>query len=271
MKRFIGTCVTTMVVLSSGLSAEFTFDKAPKEMSAYYSSKLQPLATVQSKLKKNGFKILVTTKVVGNQNVITITNRELQATNSYLATLNVLVNSSANEIRVQNPSYFGSAYLQDKYTYGQFKSTLNALEKALGTMNEVQEKSDFADLPDYNFMFGMPHFSDAITITTGDEVYKKLDNPNVAKHIAYKLSLPNGNILVGHKLEKETNSFLKTIGQQKNAQLLPYQALVFANQVQILNPKYYLALSLPLLSMGEFMKISSTPDLIQKDIKNVYK
>jgi len=271
MKRFIGTCVATVVVLSSSLSAEFKFDKAPKEMSAYYSSKLQPLATVQSKLKKNGFKILVTTKVVGNQNVITITNAELQATNSYLATLNVLVNSSANEIRVQNPSYFGSAYLQDKYTYGQFKSTLNALEKALGTMKGVKEKSNFKDLADYNFMFGMPHFSDAITVAEGDKIYKKLDNAKVAKNIAYRLSLPNGNILVGHKLGAETNGFLKKIGQQKNAQLLPYQALVFGNQVQILNPKYYLALSLPLLSMGDFMKISSTPDMIEKDIKNVYK
>jgi hypothetical protein len=271
MKKLISTCVTTMLVLSSTLSAEFTFDKAPKEMSAYYTSKIQTLAEVQSKLKKNGFEILVTTEVIKDKNVITITNAELQATNSYLATINVLVNSEANEVRVQNPSYFGAAYLQDKYTYGQFKATLDALEKTLGTMSEVKEKSDFSDLPDYNFMFGMPHFDDAITVKTADEVYKKLDNPKMEKYIAYKLSLPNGNILVGHKLRKKTNKFLKTINQQQNAQLLPYKALVFANQVQILDPKYYLALSLPLLSMGEFMKIASIPDLIKKDIERVYK
>ncbi|NEW60366.1 hypothetical protein GSY74_03650 [Sulfurovum sp. bin170] len=41
--------------------------------------------------------------------------------------------------------------------------------------------------------------------------------------------------------------------------------------VTVLDPKYYLALSLPLLSMTEFMKIATAPDQIVKDIKRAYK
>ena len=39
----------------------------------------------------------------------------------------------------------------------------------------------------------------------------------------------------------------------------------------MLDPKYYLAVSLPLLTMGEFMKIASAPGEIEKDIKRTYK
>jgi hypothetical protein len=39
----------------------------------------------------------------------------------------------------------------------------------------------------------------------------------------------------------------------------------------MLAPKYYLALSLPLLSMTDFMKIASAPDAIVEDIKEAYK
>ena len=38
-----------------------------------------------------------------------------------------------------------------------------------------------------------------------------------------------------------------------------------------MNPKYYLALSLPNLSMGTFMKISDIPGKIEEDIKADYK
>jgi hypothetical protein len=39
----------------------------------------------------------------------------------------------------------------------------------------------------------------------------------------------------------------------------------------MLAPKYYLALSLPRLSMTDFMKIASAPEEIIKDIKQAYK
>ena len=80
---------------------------APEKLSTYYAAKAQDAKSVGSKLKANGFSVLATTSPIKGSTVITITNKELKATNSWLATLNVLVN--AKEVRVQNPSYFGAA------------------------------------------------------------------------------------------------------------------------------------------------------------------
>lgn len=267
----ITTCMAAAVVLTSNAVAEFNFDKAPEKLTTYYASALQPLDAVKSKLQANGFEILASTEILPGETVITITNSELKATNSYMATLHLLVNTLNNEIRVQNPSYLGAAYLQDKYKYGQFKATLNALEASLGTMNDVPEKYTFKDLAGYRFMFGMPYLEDTIEITQGANLTEKLSGSNAEKYVAYSLKLPNGATLVGHQLNKRTNKFLKKIQQEHNAQLLPYEAMIQDGKVTILDPKYYLALSLPLLSMTEFMKIATAPDQIEKDIKKAYK
>ena len=271
IKKMLTTCMTATVVLTSSAVAEFNFDKTPKKLSTYYASALQPLDTVKSKLIANGFEILATTEILKDETVITITNNELQATNSYMATLHVLVNTVKNEIRVQNPSYLGAAYLQDQYKYGQFKATLTALEASLGEMNTVIEQYAFKALAKYQFMFGMPYLADTIEVAKGENLLEKLTAPKADKYIAYSLKLPNGATLVGHKLHKRTNKFLKKIEQEHNAQLLPYEAMIKEDKVSILDPKYYLALSLPLLSMTEFMKIATAPDQIEKDIKKAYR
>lgn len=120
-------------------------------------------------------------------------------------------------------------------------------------------------------MFGMPYVEDTIEVAQGDDLVSKLSGPKAEKYIAYSVQLPNGATLVGHILNKRTNKFLKKIGQESNAQLLPYEAMIKDGKVTILDPKYYLALSLPLLSMTEFMKIATAPDQIEKDIKKAYK
>lgn len=252
MKKTI-SALTAMTLLSTLAMAE--------DVSTYLISASASISDVKSKLKSNGFDILATTN-----NVVTITNPELQASNTYVATLQVYVNSS--DVRVQNPAYFGAAYLEDSYKKGQFKNTIDALTQALGNMKGSEEKLDSSDISEYHFMMGMPYFKDTVTAAEGENIYKKVAGNS---NIAYSLSLPNGTLLVGHKLSSATNSFLKTLGQTANAQILPYEALVYSNKVLMMNPKYYLALSLPQLSMGEFMKISSVPGKIEDDIKKIYK
>jgi len=252
MKKVINT-LASVALLSTLVSAE--------DISTYLVSKPASLSDVQSKLQSNGFKVLATTN-----DVITITNPELQATNSYVATLQVHVGSSG--VRVQNPAYFGAAYLQSNYKKGQFKGTVDALTKALGSMSGSTEKLDSSDLEGYHFMMGMPYFEDAVTVVTGADFSKKIAG---GANVAYTLTLPNGALLVGHKLGGATRGFLDTLGQQGNAQILPYESLVYSDKVLMMNPKYYLALSLPQLSMGEFMKISDVPGKIEDDIKKAYK
>ncbi len=252
MRKIISTLVAVTLSSTSAMA---------EDVSAYLISASVPLLDVQSKLKANGFEVLATTN-----NVVTITNDELKASNTYVATLQVYVGDS--DVRVQNPAYFGAAYLQDDYKKGQFKNTVEALTKTLGKMTGSAEKLDSSDISGYHFMMGMPYFSDPITVAEGSNIYKKTEGNT---NIAYRLSLPNGVLLVGYKLSATTNGFLTTLGETKNAQILPYETLVYNNKVLMMNPKYYLALSLPQLSMGEFMKISSVPGEIEDDIKKAYK
>ena len=266
MKNLLTMSVTATLLLTTNALA-FDFSSTPRKLSAHYVAPAQAVDTVKAKLTENGFTVLATTNIIKGHDVITITNDELKATNSYMATLQVSV--SGSEIRVQNPSYLGAAYLGDNYNYGKFKTTVNALEKAFGSLKGSTQKADFSDLSDFNFMMGMPKLKDAITVKEGKGLASKVTGAN--KHVAYTLTLPNGLTLVGHKLRGKTNKFLKTLGQEKNAQILPYESMVYGNAVQILDPKYYLALSLPQLSMGEFMEIASVPDQIEKDIKRAYK
>jgi hypothetical protein len=64
----------------------------------------------------------------------------------------------------------------------------------------------------------------------------------------------------------KTEGFVNKIGADK-AILLPYTILIEGGKAYALHPKYYIALSYPLLSMGQFMDISSVPDAIEKALK----
>ena len=243
--------------------------KAPEKMTAYYAANPQSIEALVEKLKANGFEVLAVTDIFDGKTVVTVTNEQLKNTNTFLAALNILVNEN-DEIRVQNPSYFGAAYLGDRYRYGEFKETLEALSAVLGDMYETEEKTEYARLKDFIFMPGMPHFSDFVELEEGSHLADKLTGEKASKHIAYTLSLPNGAILVGHKMRSRVNKFLNKIGEEKNAQLLPYQSMIKDDMVVMLDPTFYLALSLPLLNMEEFMKIATTPDEIGKSLRRVY-
>ena len=243
---------------------------APEVLSAYYVAQPQAVEDIKTKLEKNGFKVLSQEEVLKGHTVLTVTNAQLQATNSYLATLNIHVNGT-NEVRIQNPSYFGAAYLQDKFKYGQFADTLKALENVLGDLYTVNDKYETSELPEYQFMMGMPHFSDVMEVAEGTDLVAKVSGEKAAKYIAYTLKLSNGATLVGHKLRSRTNKFLNKIEAERNANILPYQSLIKDGKAVMMDPKYFLALSLPLLTMSDFMKIASAPAEIEKDIKRAYK
>lgn len=259
---------TLILTLCTNLFA-FSFTPVPNKISAHYIAPSQNLDTLIRKLQANGFSILATTPILKKYHIITITNKELQATNSYMATLQI--NVSPNEIRVQNPSYLAAAYLGDTYHYGQFKKTVNALECSLGSLTNGFQKADFSLLPNYRFMYGLPKRDDILGIKKETKLIEKISTLHSKKYIAYTLKLPNGSMLVGHKLSHKTYSFLERLGQERNSQILPYEAMITGDEVSIMNPKYYLALSLPQLSLYEFMEIAAVPDQIYQNIKKAYR
>ena len=250
---------------------KFSFpNKAPDELSVYYSAAPQSISAVISQLESNGFTVLAKDKILEGKTVISFSSEALKHTNSFLSVLHLLVNEN-KEVRVQNPSYFAAAFLQDDYTYGDFNATLQALDLALGGMHEVEDKYKFEDLAHYHFMIGMPRVGDTIVLAQGDDLVSKVTDMNASEHIAYILALPDGSLLVGHKLKQSTYDYLKNIKAENNALLFPYNVMISKGEAFMLAPKYYLALSLPLLSMTDFLKIASAPEVIVKDIKQVYK
>ena len=267
MKKLLTYCTLTLLLSVKLFSFDFT--PVPKQISAHYIAPSQNLQLLISKLQTNGFTVLATTPILKKYNVITISNQELKNTNSYMATLQVSV--SPHEVRVQNPSYLAAAYLGSSYHYGQFKKTVNALERSLGTLTNGIQQAVFSTLANYRFMYGLPKKDDILKIKKATKVIEKVSTLNSKRYIAYTLTLPNGSTLVGHKLRNKTYKFLEILGQEKNAQILPYEAMIVGNEVSIMNPKYYLALSLPQLSLHEFMQIASFPDQIYRNIKKVYK
>ena len=250
---------------------KFVFYKdAPAELSVYYSAGPQTISDIIWKLEANGFMVLAQDQILEGKTVITFTNEALKKTNSFVSVLHLLVNGET-EIRVQNPSYFAAAYLQDKYTYGDLSETLKSLNRALNGMYEVKDKYKFADLDSYHFMIGMPRVGDTIVVAQGDDLVSKVNDVNASVEISYTLDLPDGSLLVGHKLKKSTYSYLKNVKAENNAQLFPYNVIISKGKAFMLAPKYYLALSLPLLSMTDFLQIASAPEVIVEDIKQVYK
>jgi hypothetical protein len=137
-------------------------------------------------------------------------------------------------------------------------------------MYEVEDKLKLSNLSNYHFMLGMPRFNDVIVVSRGNQIIEKLSDTNATKHISYVLKLPNGSTLVGHKLNQDTYDYLKKLKAENNAQIFPYEVMIQNEKAVMLSPKFYLALSLPLLSMTDFLKVASAPEQIEKDIKLVY-
>jgi len=245
-------------------------DIPPKKLSAYFSAAYQDIDELSVKLEKNGFEVLAVDEILEGKKVLSVSSEALKETNSFMAVLHILVNVS-KEIRVQNPSYFAAAYLGDEYTYGDFNTTVHALQNVLGEMYITKDTYPLNDLPDYNFMLGMPKFEDSIVVGKGDDLFSKVTKEGMSKYISYILTLPNGSVLVGQKLQKSTYEYLLKINASDNAQLFPYTVMIENDRAYILAPKYYLALSLPRLSMTDFMKIASAPEEIIKDIQQAYK
>jgi len=238
-------------------------DKAPDTISAYFVANPQTIEVLIYNLRINGFEVIAINDIFKGKTVVSITNEELKNTNSFVSVINILVNGK-DELRLQNPSYFGASYLQDKFIYGQFKNTKISLQKALGNMYLTYDINKFSKVKDYHFMFGMPSFNDIIHLSDSVKIINKTK-------FAYSLKLPNGATLIGHKMSESNNKFLSIVNAEANSQLLPYQSMVKDGKAFMLDPKYYLPLSLPLLTMTDFMKIRTIPDDIEDELKKDFK
>ena len=240
-----------------------------EKISAYYDAAYVDAKSVASKLKKEGFTVLNTYSPAGlnDISVITYTNGKLKSLankkkRGFAAVQRVMVDAKNKRVRMTNPTYWLKAFMQKDFKAGSDKALTASLQKAFGTLTGSKDALDEGDLSGYHFMMAMPYYEDMLELADG----KSVDS----KKKLFEVKLDNGSTLVGVQMSKTAEGFVDKIGTE-NAILLPYTVLIEEGKAYALHAKYYLAISYPLLSMGEFMTISSAPDTIERSLKKALK
>jgi len=243
-------------------------------ISAYLRADLMDADTIQSKLKNAGFEVLAVAPLDKKKKLISIvfTNDALKKlaakpNRGHLGTLRVLIDPKNKQISITNPIYLAKAFLQDEFDLDASKKILSALVTEFKSSKNSLDKLKFQLLPKYQFMNGMPFYKDYMVVARGKNLKAKLTNN---KRVYFSFDLPNGSTLVGVKLNKRTQKFPKRIGTN-NAGMLPYPLLIEDGEARILDPKYYLSLMYPQLTMEQFMTIATVPDAIRKDCVKVFR
>jgi hypothetical protein len=245
-------------------------------ISTYMRGSFIPKDEVIKRLKDGGFTIVSDTLLdkEGDLEVVVFSDdilKKLALKSPYLASMRVLIDKKNKEISISNPLYFSKAFMGSSF---DLKSAMLELHKISAVFNSLKLKDSKDMLKDtliskYQFMFGMPYYEDMITVAKG-KAENLVKRAKKSKRISFIQDLGNGKVLIGMKLSSKTGSFIKATGE-KNALLLPYPIVIDGDEAKILNPKYYIAISYPMLKMSQFMKISDIPDAIEAEAKAVFK
>jgi uncharacterized protein (DUF302 family) len=243
-------------------------------ISTYLRGDLISEEEATAKLKKSGFEVVAVVNLDKKKNLTSIifTNDVLKKmatkeNKGHLATLRLLINKKDKKISITNPLYLAKAFLQDEFNKDDSLKILTALTNEFKGLTNSLDKLKFQLLAKYQFMNGMPYFKDHIVVARGDNLKAKLLKN---KRVNYAIDLANGTTLIGVKLNKHIIKFPKKIGLN-NAGMLPYPLLIENGEAKILDPKYYLSLMYPQLTMEEFMTIATVPDAIVTDCTKVFR
>jgi len=248
-----------------------------KMVPTYLVGEYENVPSVLGKLKNNGFKIISMYQIPeGGMNILfsddALINEAKKKNRGFIAVLRAYVDDKYKELRITNPVYFGKAFMQKEYDDGVFTKEKKKIMGAFKNLKGSKDALKSGDLAGYHFMFGMPYYEDSITVAKGDAntLLNKVKNYNGGSSYIFDIKLSDNSYIVGFNLDKKVSEFPKKIGM-KNALVLPYLVLLEDGKAKILSAKYYLAISYPKLSLGQFMKISSTPGEIEDNIKKAFK
>ena len=278
----------------------FTTNALAQEISAYYKvgtvkgSMSEANTKVINALKAKNFKIFGSYNPAGNSGykVITFTRNDIygitligkdQRVLASMMKVGLYKTSAGVEVSLLNPEYIFNAYLRDKTTAYEAKlqkisQDIKDALKAVGTdFTQFGGKMTKKELRKYHYMMAMPYFDDPVELNTFSsfaEGAKKIEENLAAKKgktiKVYRLKFEKSKIAIyGVGLldkEKGEAAFLPKIGT-KHIAAMPYEILLINNKAIMLHGKYRLALHWPELTMGQFMKISSTPGDIEDMLK----
>jgi hypothetical protein len=283
MRKALALFVSVLFLSFSGCASKSaTADEAlnapqEKEISTYLLGAYVDVDTAKSKLAEAGFEVLGAYKSFKKGTTIVFTNDALKAAadkpqRGFAAVLRLLVDDERQQISITNPVYFGKAFLQDDYKHADAVAIQKSLKEAFGELKGSVDKWEFEGLADYHFMMGMPYYKEVYVLGEGENaaLLEKARSYKKGKNLLFELKLSDNRTLLGYELSKRTSKFVNKTGTQ-NANILPYTVLIEDGQAKALAGKYYIAISYPLLSMGQFMKIATIPGAIEKDLKKPFK
>jgi len=250
---------------------------ADEEISAYLIGGHIEVGVAKTKLEEVGFEVIASYSPVKKGTTLVFTSEELKeearkSKRAHIAILRMFIDDKEKTISITNPIYFGKAFMQDWYKAEVFIGEFERIYDAFGELAGSKDSLEFGSLADFHFMMGMPYYEDPDELAEGEQkdLIAKARNYKDGKLLIFELKLSNKSTLLGYELGKRTKKFVKKIGRA-NAAVLPYCISVEDGKATSLAAKYYLALSYPQLSMGEFMTISTVPGAIEKDLKKPFK
>ncbi len=268
MKKFL---VVVLALLAMSQSA------FAKELSAYLTGEFVDVNSAKEKLASVGFEVLTEYASVKDGVTIVFTNDALKVeaskpTRAHAAVLRLFIDNQEKSISVTNPLYFGRAFMQDDYNAKVFQAQLASINKAFPNLKGSIDMLDEDDIAGYHFMMGMPYYEDSDELAEGKttDLLAQVKNYKKGKFFLFSIKLSDDSYLVGYDLSKRTKKFVKKIGRA-NAAVLPYTISIENGIATSMEAKYYLAVSYPLLSMGEFTTIATVPGAIKKDLSKPFK
>jgi len=247
-----------------------SFSLYAKDISTYLNGKYQTTDKVKSTLNSNGFKVVGEYDAMGDAQYHVVvytcpglTKLASKETRGFAAVQKVLVDSKAKNLVFTNPEYFMPAFLQDDNNPKIMTKVSSKLNAAFTDLKGSELKLEDDDIAGFHFMMGMPYYEDMIEIAEGKDLAKRLA-ANAKDDIVFKLNVGHATLYGINMPTKEgEKSYVPAIEAAPHAAFLPYMLLIEENNAYILHGKYYLAISNPNLSMGDFMNISSAPGDIE--------
>ncbi len=301
MKKSISSYSAILILLLFGFSLQL---KAAEELPAYYKvaelemSLLEASQMVASTLADYGFEVIGSYSPENKKDyeVIAYTSADLQKIclrqddrGALASILKVGLQKKGDKVFVSllNPMYLFYAYLGDDAD--NYKNELSAIDKNIHTaMLQIGDEfepfggsKECDELKDYHFMAFMPRFDDPVELnefSSFDEgvsmIRKNLEAGKGNTVKVYELLFPDEEIAIfGVALSDPENGeayFLPIIGEDHIA-AMPYEILLQGDEATMLHGKYRFALHWPELSMGEFMKIMSTPGDVEETMEKLTK
>jgi hypothetical protein len=272
-------------------------DELPPYFGVKVSSGMDELKTeIQNLIQENGFQVVGDYQVADNDQlwVVAFSSDELKklcedfedrgALASVLK-VGVRMTKEDTEVSLLNPNYMFYAYFGDDYK--MHAKELDAISQkakemisaTYGTMEGFGGGLSPEDLEDYHYKVMMPYFDDPVELESYNSfkeglefIRKKIAASGAALQLVYEVvneSKQTAVFGVGYTdAEKGEPHFLPIIGERHIA-AMPYEIILQYDQVTMLAGKYRFALYWPELTMGEFMKIMSTPGDMEDAMESV--